>query len=144
MNTREIDRFIRSVDTCLGLFQRVYSIDTLPESPRLLVCNTDPSHKPGEHWVSLFINSRRRGEYFDSFGRKPSRVIEDYMNEHCVDWIYNTKQLQSVVSSYCGFYCCYYCVLKCKGVDLTRIVNSFTNDTGYNDSIVRNFVCGNS
>lgn len=141
MDTREIDRFVRSNGACRGIFQGVYSIDTLPESPRLLVCNTDPSHKPGEHWIALHVDSRRRGEYFDSFGRKPPRVIEDYMNEHCVDWLFNTKQLQSVVSSYCGFYCCYYCVFKCRGVDLTCIINSFTNDTGFNDSIVRNFVC---
>ena len=140
MNTREIDRFVRS--SCRGTFQGVYSTDTLPETPRLLVCNTDPSYKPGTHWVALYVDSRRRGEYFDSFGREPPGVLEDYMNEHCVEWLFNTKQLQSIVSSYCGFYCCYYCVLRCRGVDLTRIVNSFTNDTGFNDSVVRQFVCG--
>ena len=63
------------------------------------------------------------------------------MNKHCVDWLFNARQLQSVISSYCGFYCCFYCVLRCRGVDLARIVNSFTSDTGFNDSIVRNFVC---
>jgi hypothetical protein len=140
MNTRDIDRFVRGA--CRGVFQGVYSIDTLPETPRLLVCNTDPSYKPGQHWVALYVDSRRRGEYFDSFGRKPPAIIEHYMNEHCVDWLFNAKQLQSAVSNYCGFYCCFYCVLRCRGVDLTRIVDSFTNDTGFNDSIVRNFVCG--
>jgi hypothetical protein len=83
MNTREIDRFVRGA--CRGIFQGVYSIDTLPETPRLLVCNTDPSHKPGQHWVALNVDSRRRGEYFDSFGRRPPGIIEDYMNRHCVD-----------------------------------------------------------
>jgi hypothetical protein len=140
MNTREIDRFVRGA--CRGIFQGIYSIDTLPETPRLLVCNTDPSHKPGQHWVALYVDSRRRGEYFDSFGRRPPGIIEDYMNRHCVDWLFNVRQLKSAVSNYCGFYCCFYCVLRCRGVDLTRIVNSFTDDTGFNDSIVRNFVCG--
>ena len=139
MNTAEIDRFVRSA--CRGPFQGVYSIDTLPATPRLLVCNTDLSHLPGKHWVALYVDSRRRGEYFDSFGRKPPSVLENYMNEHCIGWIYNTSQLQSIVSNYCGYYCCYFCVLRCRGVDLTRIVNSLTSDTGYNDSIVRDFVC---
>jgi hypothetical protein len=140
MNTREIDRFV--CGACQGIFQGVYSIDILPETPRLLVCNTDPSHKPGQHWVALYVDSQRRGEYFDSLGRRPSGIIEGCMHRHCVDWLFNARQLQSAVSNCFGFYCCFYCLLRCRGVDLTRIVNSFTDDTGFNDSIVRNFVCG--
>ena len=144
MNTRDIERFVRSDDTCRTFFQGVFSVDTLPRKPRLLICNTDPSDKPGELWVAIFADSKRRGEYFDSFGRKPTAVLDSYMNEHCIDWIYNARQLQSVVSSYCGFYCCFYCMFRCRNFDLTRIVNSFTNDTAFNDSIVHGFVCGNN
>jgi hypothetical protein len=140
MNIEDIDRFVRVA--CRGIFQGDYSIDTLPETPRLLICNTGPSYKPGQHWVALYVNPPRRGEYVDSFGRRPPAMIEDYMNKHCVKWLFNAKQLQSVASSYCGFYCCFYCVLRCRDVDLTRIVNSFINDTGFNHLIVRNFVCG--
>ena len=140
MNTNEIDRFVRSV--CRHHFQGVYSIDTLPDTPRLLISNTDPSDKPGTHWIAISVDSERRGEYFDSFGRQPPAVFEDYMNKHCISWSYNAKQLQSVVSSFCGAYCCVYCMLKCKGFSLNRIINLFTNDTGYNDSIVRDFICG--
>lgn len=141
MNTTEIERFVRSV--CRHHhFQGVFSIDTLPETPHLLVANTDPSDKPGTHWIAINVDSQRRGEYFDSFGRKPPAIFEDYLNEHCISWSYNAKQLQSVVSSYCGFYCCVYCVLKCRGFSLNRIVSLFTNDTGYNDYIVRDFICG--
>jgi hypothetical protein len=64
------------------------------------------------------------------------------MNEHCVDWTFYARQLQSVVSNYCDFYCCFYCMLRCRGFDLTRIVNLFSKDTGFNDAIVRGFVCG--
>jgi hypothetical protein len=34
MNIREIDRFVRGA--CRGIFHEVYSIETLPETPRLL------------------------------------------------------------------------------------------------------------
>jgi hypothetical protein len=141
METREIDRFVR--ENCRGIFQGVFSADTLPENPRLLVCNTDPSNRPGTHWIAICV-SNGRGEYFDSFGRKPPETFEHYMNENCTDWIFNTRQLQSIASSYCGFYCCLYCVFKCKGFDLTRIVNMFTRDTGFNDSIAYGFVCNKS
>jgi len=43
--------------------------DRLPNEPRLLVCNTDPSHRLGEHWVVIYVDDEGRyGEYFDSFG----------------------------------------------------------------------------
>jgi len=45
MNSDEIDRFLSTRLRDLGVF----SVDTLPENPRLLVCNTDPSDKPGRH-----------------------------------------------------------------------------------------------
>jgi len=54
MNSDEIERFLgrRLVD-----FDGVFSIDTLPDRPRLLVCNTDPSDKPGRHWVANWLST---------------------------------------------------------------------------------------
>jgi hypothetical protein len=49
MNTNEIDQFVRGDKASRGIFQGVFSVDTLPDKPRLLVCNTDPSSKPGSH-----------------------------------------------------------------------------------------------
>jgi hypothetical protein len=141
MNTTEIDRFVRRDRACREIFQGFFSIDTLSGKPRLLVCNTDPSNKPGKHCIAIFVDSKGRGEYFDSFGHKALNVFERYMNENCTRWIFNTKQLQSIVSSYCGFYCCFYCMLRCRDFDLTRVVGLFTRDTGFNDSIVHGFVC---
>jgi hypothetical protein len=70
MNTRDIDRLVRSDGACRQIFQGVFRVDTLPDGPRLLVCNTDPSIKPGKHWVAIFVDLNGRGEYFDSFGQK--------------------------------------------------------------------------
>jgi hypothetical protein len=142
MNTRQIERFLESI--CKGVFQGVFSADTLPDNPSLLVCNTDISTKPGQHWIAIHVDENGRGEYFDSFGRAPNEHFEAYMNEHCRIWTFNKKQLQSLFSSYCGNYCCMYCVLRCRSVDMTRMVNMFTNDTTFNDSIVHSFVCNKS
>ena len=49
----------------------MYSSDTLKEikeKPNLIICNTDPSNKPGEHWV-LFFFSENSVDFFDSLGR---------------------------------------------------------------------------
>jgi len=137
MNTREIQRFLRAR---VSTFDGVFSIDTLPPSPRLLVCNTDPASKPGRHWVAIHVRDGR-GEFFDSFGRAPNAVFERYMNRCCSSWIFNDKQLQSVISKFCGYYCIYYCLLRDRDVDMRKIVRRFTNDTGLNDALVHAFLC---
>jgi len=142
MNTNEIEKLLTV--TCKYDFQGVYSIDSLPSKPKLLVCNTDPSTKPGQHWISIYVSEDGRGEYFDSFGRMPTEHFVDYLNEHCRNWIYNKKQLQSIVSTFCGYYCCMYCMYRCRGFDLNKVVNFFSTDTAFNDSIVHGFICNKS
>lgn len=141
MNTDEIDAFVRRDGGCRAMFQGVFSVDTLPNKPRLLVCNTDPSYKPGRHWIAIYVSYDGRGEYFDSFGLPPNSTFEHYMNVHCRKWTWNTRQLQNLTSSVCGYYCCFYCLLRCRGFDLNRIVRLFTRDTVFNDFIVYDFVC---
>jgi len=144
MNTDEIERFLKTDAVCRSVFQGVYSVDSLPDKPSLLVCNTDESTKPGQHWIAIHVDVNGRGEFFDSFGRAPTKHFEAYMKKHCSIWTFNKRQLQSVISSFCGYYCCMYCMLKCRRVDMTRMVAMFTTDTGFNDSIAHGFVCNKS
>jgi len=57
MNAEEIEQFLRR--RSVPHFDGVFSIDTLPERPRLLVCNTDTSDGPGRHWVCICIEHGR-------------------------------------------------------------------------------------
>lgn len=139
MDTDEINAFVQR--ECRSQFQGVYSIDNLPTIPRLLVCNTDPSYMPGRHWIAIYVSTTGYGEYFDSFGLPPNPIFEHYMNVHCRNWTFNTRCLQNLTSSFCGFYCCFYCILRCRGFNLARIVRVFTRDTTFNDFIVYDFVC---
>jgi len=66
MNTEKVNRILRR--QCARDFDGVFSLDTLPDRPRLLVCNTDPSYRPGRHWVAICVKDGP-GEYFDSLGR---------------------------------------------------------------------------
>jgi len=36
-------------------FDGVFSSDSLLTKPILLVCNTDPSTMPGEHWIAIYV-----------------------------------------------------------------------------------------
>ena len=48
---------------------------------------------------------------------------------------------QSVISRFCEHYCIYYCMLRSRGIDMPKIVSSFTADTALNDVLVHGFVC---
>ena len=53
-------------------FDGIYSIDTLKnikEKPELIICNTDPSDKPGEHWVLFFFDNDGSVDFYNSLGR---------------------------------------------------------------------------
>ena len=95
MNTKEIERFVEADTVSRGVFQGVFSVDTLPKQPYLLVCNTDKSTKPGQHWIAIHVDADGRREYFDSFGQAPDKQFEVYMYKHCTKWTFNHRQLQS-------------------------------------------------
>ena len=114
MNTYELER---AIGNYVKRFDGVFASDRLPTKPRLLVCNTDPSDMPGEHWIAIYVDDDGHyGEYFDSLGRAPNRLFKHYMNEHCREWIYNCKQLQSIISRFCGYYCVCFCILRSRGI----------------------------
>ncbi len=89
----------------------------------------------------LYIGRNARGEYFDSFGRPPDRLFRLYMNKYCTKWRRNERQIQSVLTRFCGHYCIFYSLYKCLDYDIKTITDSFTNDTALNDWIVHRFVC---
>jgi hypothetical protein len=137
MNTTQIERILSGERR----FQGVYSLDTLPTRPRLLICNTDPSTKPGQHWIAIYVDENGYGEYFDSFGRAPNEHFKHYLNANCRSWTFNKRQLQSIISAFCGFYCCVYVKLRCRGMNMPKIVAMFTSDTAFNDMLVHRVVC---
>ena len=44
------------------------------------------------------------------------------MNEHCFEWIHNSKRLQSPLSNVCGEYCIAYVLLHCNGFAMRVVV----------------------
>jgi hypothetical protein len=47
-----------------------------------IIFNTDPHYKDGEHWISLFINCKKKFIYFfDSVGHKCPKRIETLVNK---------------------------------------------------------------
>lgn len=133
---------------CKDMLLGIFPCDRIPtriptRRPLLLVCNTDPHTRPGEHWVVIYIGNDASGEYFDSFGQPPLPIFERFLSKFCSKWTYNSKQIQSVTSQVCGHYCAFYCLYKKLDYSLNDIINCFSHDTALNDLLVHKFVCEN-
>jgi len=145
MHTRRIHMILNS--KCKHRFLGVFAKDRLPaklpaKRPLILVCNTDPHYKCGEHWIVIFIGRADTAEYFDSYGEEPLPIFRRYLDKFSSRWIHNEKRLQSVMSRLCGHYCIFYSLFKCLDYSMKDITNSFVeNDTTLNDYMVHRFVC---
>ena len=143
MDTCTIDQVLRK--HC-NIYRGTYSSDTLPKildswRPLVIVVNTDPSAQPGKHWICMFFDECEHGKFFDSFGQYPARVFELYMNKYCSAWTYNNKQLQSLISRFCGHYVIWFSVLKARKYSLTELLRNVSSDTGLNDYLAHKFEC---
>ena len=144
MNIIEISEYLNRDLICSKIFYGVYPANKIPKLrslPTLIVCNTDTSSRPGEHWIVIYVDENRRGKYFDSMGRFPTKWFKTVLDENCTAWIWNEKQLQSVISKFCVHYCIFYCLYRCRGVDVRKVAKMFSKVTSLNDSMVHNFVC---
>ena len=112
MYNNEIENILYSNVKTAHIFQGVYPIDKLPKNintyPQAYVFNTDVSTGHGEHWVSLYRESKNTMfEYFDSFGLYPLdlNIYKFIKNKY---FLASSKILQNLFSSACGQYCIFF------------------------------------
>ena len=118
----------------LGAHEHDPKVTTLPTA---IAINTQPIYKPGEHWVGIYIDERRRGYFFDSFGHHPreldKKCWEKFLTTNCKTWQWNNRPIQPLNSVNCGYY-----VIKCilglvKGKKFGTIIK------GLNEGVIRKF-----
>jgi hypothetical protein len=110
MDTIELQHILDHNRWLSPLHAQVCAKDQLPtvKPPHVkaYIVNTHRADQPGEHWVLLYFITEKTAIYFDSYGRLPFLECEEFMNNHCRQWIHNKIQLQGL-SSVCGLYCLY-------------------------------------
>ena len=119
MNTKQIWQALTNNPDTEKYFDGVFSYDTLGgirRRPKLVISNTDPSYRKGEHWVLFFFNDDGSVDFFDSLGNDPGyygvefeKIIKRFSNYY---YIVNTP-IQKLNSNLCGFYCLWYSYWKC-------------------------------
>lgn len=131
MNTLELLRDLSKFACMKKCNFGVYASDELPKKnelirPSLIIVNTAPSSHSGEHWCGFFFNSRsNKGEFFDSYGRKPMAHFKRFIEQNSVSYIYNTKKLQSNFSSVCGQFTLLFLYFRCKNRSLKSFLDEF-------------------
>lgn len=141
MDTHEIQQALKDIVGSLHREKNVYASNRLPmfvSKPAYIIVNMDPDTKPGSHWVAIHIDKNNIGEYFDSFGRKPTGYHFSFMNRNCKRWSYNHKILQNALTSVCGKYCLLYLYYKFKKYTMDYFVSMFDYDnTLLNDFMLK-------
>jgi hypothetical protein len=135
MNTNEINIKLSSIKNFIGTFPRNLLPKSKIKKPAFLVINTDPSNKPGEHWVAVYLSKNNIAEYFDSYGIKSIHddVYNFFQNNDIKKVIYNPYQLQSIITTTCGNYCVLYIKLRDSGLTFCKFIKLFTNNELIND-----------
>ena len=134
MNTKQLWQALSSNPVTQPYFDGVFSVDTLKEiktKPELIICNTDPSNKPGKHWL-LFLFHNNTVDYYDSLG-----YDLDYYGQEFTEFVkkfvkfYQSSKVrtQPKNSALCGYYCLYFAHGICKGVNMDDIINSMKTST---------------
>ena len=147
MNTEQIEKILKGDAYAKQIFKGVYPRDKIPtvvKYPSAYVFNSDPSSKPGEHWIALYFDKKRRGEYFDSYGVGPQmHNLNNFMEKNSSIWTCNTALIQGPFSITCGHYCVYYLMCRCRGMSMKKILLNFDTNLAKNDQRVLTFMKDN-
>ena len=108
-----VNKVKRNADVAtLKAFNGVTALDSLPFAiphyPFLMIINTQAHNLPGEHWISVFIDSNKRGEVFDSFGLPLSNILIRWLNRFTRSFTNNHLMYQHPLSSTCGAFALFY------------------------------------
>ena len=90
--------------------------------PCCFVINTEPSYKPGAHWLAFYFETDRFCHFFDSFGRQPSYFgLEKYLEKTSNYFCFNKIRYQDFNSETCGYFCFIFLILKCEKINFEKI-----------------------
>ena len=143
MDTMQIKNVMKNNFRTKNYFKGVFPSDKLPKTkmhkPSCIIVNTDPSSKPGTHWVAIYFPKTGNAEYFDSFGMQPKiKSILKFISFNSKKYTFNRTQLQNVFSIVCGNYCCEYLLHRCMGKSKSSFLKNYkVTNTLFNDELTK-------
>jgi|TARA_B110000285_G_scaffold99742_1_gene113628 hypothetical protein len=98
-----------------------------------IIFNTDPHYKNGEHWISMFVNIKKKFiVYFDSNGNEPPKQvsklidnIRDQGRQIGIDFkVHINEKEHQQTESECGMYSLYFIIQMLKDRDVTYFLKN--------------------
>ncbi len=144
MNAQQLESDARR-DAILGRCPfDVLSMDRLPHvvphSRSFFIINTDPSTKPGSHWVMACLGSNGLNMFFDSLGKKTSYYHAGLARFMGRDYAMAPYALQPENSQRCGQYVLFMCLYLARGYGLSHAFHRvFSTSKVHNDKLIADF-----
>lgn len=137
LNSLQLWESLRNNIHTKDIFHGIYALDQLKGleevEPRLIIVNTDPSYKPGKHWLLFHFNTDGKSvDFFDSLGKMPQdypKEIKHFLQRWCESIYCVPHRIQPVGSVLCGHYCLYYAYCKGLGESMDEILNHLPSPT---------------
>ena len=137
MNTKQLHCALMRNPSTEPIFDGIFSADNIVDivsKPQLIICNTDPSTKPGKHWI-LFFFTNDTCEFFDSLG-KPLHLYAKSFTKIASKYAKYIKftliRIQPKESSLCGHYCLYFSILRSQGKSMKNIIKQMKTTSPHN------------
>ena len=127
MNTKDLWQALTCNPITDYYFDGIFPADALTEikdKPELIICNTDPSTKPGKHWL-LFFFYDDKVDFYDSLGKDLSQYGKEFNNlvNRFANFYQSTYiRTQPENTALCGYYCLYFAYKRCKGIKMDNII----------------------
>ena len=131
LTTHDLFTALSSHDVTAKYFDGVFALDevaAIRRRPRLIVMNTDPSWKNGQHWMVIFFPARRHVvEVFDSLGSEernyPAEIMRFLWRFASVVKL-SRKRVQPADTGLCGLYCLYFAACRCSKNSMDHILEN--------------------
>ena len=140
LNTLELDQYMRNdpyIRQYYGGVKALNELNVIVPEASLFIVNHDPSHEPGSHWITLFM--QQNPEHFDSLGLEPIDPIKSYLIFNGPNYLYNTKRVQSYATNSCGMFCLFYAYFRCRNYSFKEVMNMFNDNMIVNEFVVNSF-----
>jgi hypothetical protein len=142
MNTNELLASLKNLKVNIHCdvisADKVKNIVNVP-SPKLFICNLEPSHHVGSHWVVIYSPNMNEYEVFDSYGQATSTFGDFFKTIVSKKPLENCTILQSLSSLVCGQFCLFYAFHRLNNYSYAQILNKFGCSKLLNDRMVECF-----
>ena len=147
MISTDIADFFSNYPHLKRYFLGIFNVDTIRKNipvNHFLICNTDLSSGPGQHWFVLFRYSVSELECFDSLavGADRQTFLRSVKFRGIRELHYNQSPVQLPTSTTCGHFCLFFIFERLHNLDFefSEFLNElFTENLDQNELIVSEF-----